>query len=264
MKLTLIISYYKAPYNLKLILGALNEQSCMDFSVIISEDDANTETINFIKDHRHLYNFSIAHLYQKEDDGFRKNMMLNRSVKSSPTDKIVFIDGDCIPHKHFVKEYIMHLKPGFIFFGRRVFLGKELTKKIKQHNKLVKINFIHLLFSDSRKIKESLYNPWFSMTDPNRNKGLVGCNWGIMKQELIAVNGFDEDYILPGTGEDTDIEWRLRANGLKMKSMKNKAILYHLHHETTRSEEINRVNHQMLAEKKKAHKVFCINGLEKG
>ncbi len=263
MKLTLIISYYKDLSSLKLILGALNKQSCMDFTVIISEDDANEETINFIKDNRHLYHFSIAHLYQKKDDGFRKNMMLNRSVKSSPTDMIAFIDGDCIPHKHFVKEYIKHLKPGYIFFGRRVFLGKEVTEKIKTHDKKPQINFCSLLFTDSRKIKEGIYNPWFSLADPIKNKGLIGCNWGIMKRELEAVNGFDEDYILPGTGEDTDIEWRLRANGLQMKPMKNKAIVYHLHHETTRSDEINRVNHKMLADKKKANKVYCSNGLEK-
>ena len=41
MKITIIISYYKALTNLKLILKALNNQSNNNFEVIISEDDQN-------------------------------------------------------------------------------------------------------------------------------------------------------------------------------------------------------------------------------
>ena len=38
MRLTVIISYYKALDNLRLILKALSQQSCHDFEVIVSED----------------------------------------------------------------------------------------------------------------------------------------------------------------------------------------------------------------------------------
>lgn len=36
MGLSVVISYYKAQENLKLILEALKEQSCLDFEVIVS------------------------------------------------------------------------------------------------------------------------------------------------------------------------------------------------------------------------------------
>jgi len=45
---------------------------------------------------------------------------------------------------------------------------------------------------------------------------------GISKSDLIAINGFDEDYIAPGGGEDSDIEWRLQALGsVQFYSMKH-------------------------------------------
>jgi len=263
MKLTVIISYYKAISNLRLILTALNIQSCKDFEVIISEDDFNEETKLFIKDNSHLYSFSIVHINQEVDNGFRKNMMLNKSIRLADSEFLVFLDGDCIPHQHFVKEYQKNLKEGYIFFGRRVFLGKNMSTKIKQPNNKMKLSFLSILFSDSKRLKEGIYNPSFSLTNSKKNKGLVGCNWGISKQHLVEINGFDEDYILAGTGEDTDVEWRLRANGLQMKSMKNKAIVYHLNHKSSRSVELVRINHKLLADKIEANKISCLNGLEK-
>ena len=130
MELTIIISYYKAIDNLKLILKALNNQSNRNFEVILSEDDYNENTIEFILQNNHLFFFPITHLYQKEDNGFRKNEMLNRSIVQSKTNKLTFIDGDCIPHKHFVRENLKSMKEGYIYIGRAVLLGKKLTEQI--------------------------------------------------------------------------------------------------------------------------------------
>ena len=117
MGLTLIISYYKALNNLKLILKALNNQSDKNFEVIISEDDHNDETISFILDNKDQYEFQITHIHQKEDNGFRKNEMLNRGILTAKNELLVFIDGDCIPNKHFVKEYLKNVEKGKILNG---------------------------------------------------------------------------------------------------------------------------------------------------
>jgi hypothetical protein len=39
---------------------------------------------------------------------------------------------------------------------------------------------------------------------------LVGCNFSCFKSDLEKINGFDEDFSMPTTGEDTDIERRMR------------------------------------------------------
>lgn len=262
MQLTVIISYYKDLTNLKLILKALHNQSVQNFEVIISEDDYNTETIDFVTQHQGDYSFPMLHLSQSKDDGFRKNEMLNKSIQAAKGKVLAFIDGDCVPHKHFVKAYIKQAKCGSILWGRRVMLGQTISEQLQQSQKVENLKFCKLLFSDSELVKEALYSPVINLTFKQR--GLLGCNWGICKSDIVAVNGFDEDYVKPGVGEDVDIEWRLKAHGLQMKSMKNKAIVYHVYHPRSYSEDGVQFNYQLLAQKQKSNQIQCLNGIEKG
>lgn len=261
MKLTIIISYYRALDNLKLILQALNHQSVSDFEVILSEDDFNLQTQEFLVTEASNYHFQIKHLFQQEDKGFRKNMMLNRSIMVAKSEKIVFIDGDCIPHRHFAQAYIEHIQDGYIASGRSVMLGEKFTQTLKSSKDLGLLKWLNLLFSDSKSIKEGVYFPIISLS--YRKRGLLGRNWGVMKNHLLEINGFDEDYVLAGVGEDVDIEWRLLANGLKTKSVKNKAIVYHIYHPRSYSDADVKINYKLLDAKLEANKVFCENGIVK-
>ena len=262
-KISIIISYYKALDNLKLILEALNNQSSNYFEAIVSEDDNNQETIDFLEVNRKNYKYEILHVNQEVDDGFRKNQMLNKSIKASTTETLVFIDGDCIPHKHFVKAYIENAEENVMLKGRRVMLGEKITENIQKNKTLAPLKGLSIFLSDSGKKKEAVYLGNKSLLLTMKDKGLLGCNWGIQKKHLIEVNGFDEDYIRAAVGEDTDIEWRLKRNGIGSKSMKNKAIVYHLHHERSYSNEGVEKNRELLREKLEADNYVCLNGLEK-
>lgn len=262
MELSVIISYYKAIDNLKVILNALNQQSNKNFEVILSEDDYNEETKKFLLSINDSYYFPITHVFQQVDDGFRKNEMLNKSIIASKTEKLVFIDGDCVPHKHFVKNYSNSFTEGYILEGRAVMLDNETTQYVKGMQSLKKMSFLNLLFTSSSKIKEGIYFPLFPLSLKMKGRGLVGRNWGIYKKHLIEINGFDMDYVHAGVGEDVDIEWRLKANGIKTKSMKNKSIVYHLFHKKGYSEKMVKFNFELLHKKQKENNIFCVNGLK--
>ncbi|MDX1349895.1 MAG: glycosyltransferase [Putridiphycobacter sp.] len=261
MAASLIISYYQNIPNLRLILEGLNRQSNSNFEVIIAEDDANEETISFVQEMRSVYPFVIKHVFQSEDDGFRKNKMLNKAILVANHELILFIDGDCIPHKHFIKNYLKANANNAILSGRRVMLGEDISSKMRLSGTLENLNFSSLLFSNTEKIKEGIYFPWFKLSFKKR--GLLGCNWGVLKSNLLMVNGFDEDYTSPGVGEDVDIEWRLKAWGLKTISMKNKAIVYHLYHKRSYTEDKVAENYAKLAQKQNADQIVCLNGLKK-
>ena len=187
MQVSVIISYYKNLNNLKLILKALQNQSNKDFEAIISEDDNNRETIDFIKKNKSTYNFPILHVNQNEDLGFRKNMTLNKSVKISRTEFLIFIDGDCIPNKHFIKSYIKEKENDVMLKGRRVMLSESITNSLLDTFNLGLLNTTKILLSKSTKKKEAIYNPYFSLISTMKNKGLLGCNWGISKQTLFKL-----------------------------------------------------------------------------
>lgn len=263
MKVSLVISYYKNLKNLKLILEALNNQSVKDFEAIISEDDNNEETKKFVKNNKDKYNFKLVHVFQEEDLGFRKTMMLNKSIKISVTNFLIFIDGDCVPHKHFIKSYIKNMEEDTMLKGRRVMLSEKITHFLLSTFNLAFLNTKNILLSDSKKKKEAIYSPNISLIATMKNKGLLGCNWGISKQTLYKINGYDEDYVKAAVGEDTDIEWRLKAIGTKSKSVKNKAIVYHLYHEKGYSKTDVNINRDILYKKEKVNNYYCLNGLEK-
>jgi len=242
-------------------LAGLQRQSDMRFEVIISEDDNNDETVDFLRQYDKEYNFPIVHINQSEDLGFRKTMMLNKSIGASNTDFLIFIDGDCIPARHFIQAYINHAEIGYIHWGRRVMLGEDFSNKIIDEKSISGIHFPAILLSDSNKKKDGIYFPLYPLSMSTR--GLVGCNWGIMKKHLVDINGFDEDYVRATAGEDSDIEWRLLKNGLLKKSMRNKAIVYHLYHPRSYSKKGIEINKKMLLRKKQEGIIKCHNGLEK-
>ena len=93
---------------------------------------------------------------------------------------------------------------------------------------------------------------------------LLGCNMGINREELLAINGFDEDYVTASGGEDTDIEWRLKhLKNIHFKSMKFKAIQYHLYHRDRFTPAIRAENMQIINSKIEGGAYFCKNGLVK-
>ncbi len=258
MKISLIIAFYKNIPALSLILRALDGQSYRNFEVVVAEDDNNPRTVAFLEAEKHKHAFGIKHLFQAADRGFRKNEMLNRAIRQANGDLVVFLDGDTIPHKHFLKTYAKRTTENTALFGRRVMLDRQLTEKLTETKELSLLKTRNLLFSGAKRIRYSLYLPFITSF---RETGIWGCNWAIFKKHLFAVNGFDEDYQKAGYGEDVDIEWRLKKHGIQLRSVRYGAIVYHLYHERNYSDADLRHNFKLLESKKTAGKVFCDNGL---
>jgi GT2 family glycosyltransferase len=86
------------------------------------------------------------------------------------------------------------------------------------------------------RFKQGIYiNPkgWFYrifMDSERRKSAILGCNFACFRSDMIAINGFDESYGETAVSDDMDLDWRFRAYGLKLKSCKNAANVFHLHH----------------------------------
>lgn len=262
VSLSVVISYYRSPQNLAVILEALRCQSETNFEVWLSEDDAHPDTPALVEKWKKLLPIPFHHLHQQADLGFRKNEMLNRCIMATEAPRMAFLDGDCVPHRHWVKSYVQTLRSGIFGAGRSVMLGPTISERLrKDPAQACNLRWWKLLASGSTHIKEGVYLPGMALGPKNR--GLVGRNWGAWKNDLIAVNGFDEDYQHAGVGEDVDVEWRLLSNGCSRLSMKQKALVFHLYHPRTYAEADVQRNYQLMRQKQEADRVVCLNGIRK-
>lgn len=258
MRASLIISVYKNTKNLQCILDALQEQTVKDFEIIVSEDCESSEMKDFLSTYKSK--LTIIHSTQ-EDIGFRKNRALNRAIKSSSSDYIIFIDGDCVPNHRFIEQHLKNAEENTILIGRRPMLGPLMSKKLQTTNikKFVRnypFYFFIALKDNTTFFGEGMYR---CLLRSKKARSILGCNFSCSKKALYNINGFDEDYENPGLGEDSDIDWRFKALGYTFKSVRNLAIVYHLDHPII----VHGKNQKIYDIKTKQSQIRCINGLSK-
>jgi len=225
--ISLIIAVYKNIEVLALILKSISKQSITEgVEVIIAEDNNSNAMREFVSDSKAKYQFPILHVAQ-EDIGFRKCKILNEAVRVSNNDYLIFVDGDCILHKQLIAEHLKFRNKGIALYGRRVMVSETLSKMVINSKNLGLLNLFYLILFGSKRLDAALYNPF---SKPKWKLGFWGHNWGIFKEDLLQVKGYDEGYEKAGIGEDTDLEWRLEQVGIKFCRLKNRLIQYHIWH----------------------------------
>ncbi len=237
--ISLIISIYNKIDILKLVLGSLELQTLKNFEVIISDDGSDKSSISEIEKLQTSYSFIIKHIWQP-NDGWNKNVVLNKSIVACQSPYIVFIDGDCILDSHFMEEHHLSKTPNTILAGRRVNLSEHISRKITTEiikngylkSKILIDSLWDSINSNSRDVEQGYYikSKLIRKILNRKDKGILGSNFSVSKQDLLNINGFDERFLHPAAGEDTDIEARFRRNGLSIKTVRNQAIQYHLYH----------------------------------
>lgn len=233
---SVIIAFYNHTRFLKLVLEGLKRQSDKNFEVVIADDGSRPEVVDEINDLTNSYPFRIRHCWH-EDKGWRKNMILNNAVVASESDYLIFIDSDCIPHRHFISEHLLNREKRVILSGRRVNLSESVTEildTVKVQSGYLEVHILNWLLEGLKgkftHAEKGLYLPWLTFFLTKKNYGLLGSNFSIYKEDLLSLNGFDERYLAPTVGEDTELEYRAGLAGIKIKSVRNLAIQYHLYH----------------------------------
>ncbi len=246
---SVIIGTYNHLSYLKLCLHALERQSFKDFEVIVADDGSGPEVGEWLAGYHPF--FPVRHVWQ-EDEGFRKCRILNRSVRESAGEYLVFLDADCIVAKDFLKVHWVSRARGAFLGGRRVMMGAEVSGKVTteaidsgRFDGVTLWGVYNSLRGRFRYYEEVIRT--LGHIRGNTRFSLLGCNFSIHKTDILKVHGFDEEYESRGGGEDTDIAMRLEAAGMRMKSVRYRALQFHLDH--AKSEE--KTASAMLFEKKK-------------
>ncbi len=274
MKITVIVPTYNRPQALRLCLLSLAKQSVLPHEVMIADDGSGSETRDMVLEMQDQLKrvFPIRHVWH-EDRGFRKPKILNETVRQSAGDYLVFIDGDCMAHRHFVRSHLEWSGPDAILSGKRVEIGKELTEQLLAKGSVLN-TFSPRLIGDavrgrSRKVEEALMirNPYLRGVlhrDRITDDGVWGCNFSLSKELFIAINGCDEDF-LDGSIEDNDLGIRVLNQGKRVRSVRGLAIIFHLWHPSSWSFENEKYQHNLAILKRRIanREPFCKNGIRR-
>ncbi|WP_240538450.1 glycosyltransferase [Rhodoferax sp. PAMC 29310] len=242
-----IVLTYNNPGNLLKVLQGLADQCDERHEIIIADDGSTAESIARVGAGLPKFNCRVTHVWHP-DSGFTISRARNLAVASSSADYLVFMDGDCIPNRHFVQGHEYLAERGCFVNGSRVLLSERLSASVLAGNTDVVhatwVTWIKWRFQgDSNKIVHLVRVPDIKMRREKRFrwKQIRGCNLAVWKEDYILVNGFDESF--EGWGhEDADFVLRLHNSGRQRKNGFCATEVYHLwHKENSRSNEsVNR------------------------
>jgi glycosyltransferase involved in cell wall biosynthesis len=223
----LLISTYNWPQALALVLKSVSRQTLLPNEVIIADDGSRDETSKIIEAFQSSTNLNIKHIWH-EDLGFRKSLIINKAVKSINSDYVIEIDGDIIVDKNFIKDHLKAAEPGYFIQGSRTMLTEQKTKEI-----LATKNIDFSIFSTGLKSRfNALRLPSLTVIfklDPSNPFHIKGCNLAFWKNDFIAVNGYNNNFVGWG-GEDYEFGARLLHLGVKRKRLKMAALAFHIFH----------------------------------
>ena len=265
-KATVIAAFYNKIDYLRLVLAGFERQSEKDFEFIVADDGSKQEIVKELEGLSKGIPFPLIHIWQ-EDKGFRKNKILNKAITTANSNYIIFIDADCIPHSRFVEEHISNSEKGSCLTGRRVNLSHKYTQILSpqkvREGFIERNNFALIkdgLFGESFYVEKGFYFKSRSLRKifNKKERGLLGCNFSLFKDDMLNINGFDERYEAPSIGEDSDVQFRLELNGIKIVSLNHIAVQYHLYHKLLERPRENLALFNKIKEEKLAFTPFGI------
>jgi glycosyltransferase involved in cell wall biosynthesis len=223
-RISLIISTYQNPAALDKVLKGIEAQTQRPEEILIADDGSGAPTRELIE--RWQASLKLKHVWH-EDKGFRKTIILNRAVVAATGEYIVLLDGDCLPHPEFIRDHAALAEKDFWVQGRRCFVREEYVAEFSVNRTPVALWCLRNRITGWGK---AFRLPFPVIRRNKKHRGIIGCNMGFWREDLVAVNGFDEDYAGWGIGEDSDLGARLYHLGRPRKFVYGWAVTYHLNH----------------------------------
>ncbi|MCB2206474.1 glycosyltransferase [bacterium] len=242
MQASVVIAVYNKPESLQFLLEAYAQQSMREFEIIVADDGSGPEIERVVAEARAQHALELQHLWH-EDDGWRKNVMLNNAVRAARTPYMIFTDGDCLPHRRFVEDHVRYSEEGRYCCGRRAEMSARWTARLTlervregMYQRIGLSEWWDGITGRAQRVEDGLRfeSPRLRNILHAAPRGMLGSNFSVHRQALERVNGFDEVYDGPGCGEDSDVQLRLDRAGYTCKSLRHLAIQYHMYHPATR------------------------------
>lgn len=227
MQISLIITTYNWKEALQLSLQSALHQTLLPTEIVVADDGSRPDTAELVEKIGASSSIPIIHSWQ-EDEGYRLAKSRNKAIAKAKGEYILLIDGDIVLDPHFVADHCAFAHPGYFVQGPRALLGEELTSTVVASG-LVRVSLFTKGIGNKKNCLRSPLLARLLSFKSRRLSGIKLCNFAFWKQDALAINGFNEEFIGWGR-EDSEFVARLFNNGIKRQNLRFHALGYHLHH----------------------------------
>lgn len=225
--LGLIINTFNQPEYLARVLEAVTRQRSLPEEVLVADDGSGEETRQVFQKWRTRQTIRCEHVWQV-NEGFRRSRILNQTIAAARSDYVVFLDGDTVPHPSFVADHRSTAQRGAFVQGHRALVEEKAAKWFG--TKDLNAERRRALFSGQLSGFKHAYRwPWPMQSYRDDLRGIRGCNLGIWRDDLLRVNGYNEEFVGWGR-EDSELAVRLMNNGIRRLDVRGRSLCYHLWH----------------------------------
>jgi len=258
MRISVIVITYNWAPALNLVLRALARQNLLPDEVIVTDDGSRADTRALLMATAKNFPTRLVHLWQP-DDGARMSRARNRGIAAARGDYIVFLDGDMLAQREFIADHCAFAQRGCFVQGSRVLTGERCALHLLAQRQ-VDVGFFS---ADIERRRHTVRIPMFARAyarPHTREAGIKSCNWGFWRDDLLALNGFNE--AMTGWGrEDNELALRAFHLGRKRRDLRFAGLAVHLWH-ATRKNVIDNPNDAVLAATRASGAVRCALGID--
>jgi len=268
--MTVIISTYNAEASLEKVLIGYLSQTYRDFELIVADDGSGPATERLVAGFAARAPFPVRHVWH-EDQGYRRQEILNQALRQAACEYIVFTDGDCIPRRDFLAVHAANARKGHFLSGGYCKLGADLSARISAEDiasgACFDIAYVgrHERLGWSNRVKLGSGPAMARVLDAltTARATFNNCNVSAWKQDLLAVNGYDER--MKYGGADREIGERLVNRGIRGVQIRHRAVCVHLDHPRPyKTKDSLRENLAIRSETKRMKRAWTEWGIERG
>jgi glycosyltransferase involved in cell wall biosynthesis len=256
--LALIINTYNQPEYLSRVLKAVSGQRLLPREVLLADDGSTGKTGAVFQEWASRQPFRCEHVWQ-EQGGFRRSRILNRTIAKAESRRLVFLDGDTVPHPQFLSDHWALTREGFFVQGHRA-LVEEKAARYFALGDFSADRRRALWTGQLRGLKHVFRWPVSLKRSRNDLRGIRGCNLAIWRSDLVRVNGYNEEFVGWGR-EDSELALRLMNAGVTRLDVRGWALCYHLWHPPASRERLA-ANDDILRAAQETRATRCAIGLE--
>lgn len=233
MKISLCITTYNAVTRLQQVFLNILMLEEWPAEILICDDGSGKATRDLIDWFRDRAAVPVRHLWEP-DEGWRPSRARNNGIYASLGDYVVFLDGDCVPHRRFIEDHRRLAASGYLVLGDRAHVREWALSRFRTNPvNLMKAMLCGHIHKRRRAVRVFFERPrslTFQTVDARHLAHVaIGCNFSAWREDLVRVNGFNE--AITGWGlEDVELIARMMASGVRARKVRRRAVVYHLDH----------------------------------